>query len=107
VGGFLVDLDALQQAADGVTDTLTDVQNKNVGDIGQDAAAFGHDRLAETIGDFCTRWQLGVQHLSTDAQEISSRLSDCVLAYRQLDQAVGDHFAGILQRMDGPDPAAQ
>lgn len=106
-GGFRVDLNALQQAAQGVNDTLRDIQRRSVSDLGQSAASFGHGRLSETVGDFCDRWELGVQHLSTDVQEVAGRLSDCVEVYRQVDETAQEHLSGILQRATGDDPAAE
>jgi hypothetical protein len=51
--GFSVDLDALQNAAEGVTDTLNAMATKRVKDVDAAKSAFGHDKLGGTVGDFC------------------------------------------------------
>jgi hypothetical protein len=104
--GFRVDLGALEDAAIGINTTLNDLRATRVDDIDGRAADYGHDRLAETIADFCDRWQLGVDHLATDAQEIAGRLSHSVQAYLKVDQDAEGRMDGILQRQNGPDPAA-
>jgi hypothetical protein len=98
--GFRVDLAALQQAAQGVHDSLTDIQRKSVSTIGNDATNVGHDRLAETVTDFCGSWDAGIQHLATDARGAADQLSGCIKAYREADQVALDHLNEILA---GPD----
>jgi hypothetical protein len=105
--GFLVDLSALQQAAQGVNGILDAVGQQNVSDIKCDKSAIGHDNLAETVSGFCDRWNVGVGNLATDGREIAGRLSLSVNVYRSVEQGTRDHINGILQRSTGPDPAAQ
>ena len=104
--GFRVDLAALKNAADGVSGTLEQVNRRKVSDIDCDPQAFGHDRLAETVADFCDRWSQGVEHLATDAREISGQLTDCVASYEAADQEAQDRLGQILHG-GGHDPAAQ
>jgi hypothetical protein len=104
--GFRVDLGALEEASGGVNDTLGQLRRKKVSDIGGAKGDYGHDRLADTVSDFCQRWELGVEHLSKDAEEIGARLSQCVKAYLEVDKNLKGHLDGILQRPTGPDPAA-
>jgi len=106
-GGFLVDLFSLQQAADGVNGTLDEVGQQNVSAIKCGKSAMGHDHLADTVSDFCDRWQLGVDHLAKDGREIADRLSLSVTVYRRVEQGIRDHINGILQQSTGSDPAAQ
>jgi hypothetical protein len=105
--GFSVDLDALHKAAEGVTDTLNAVATKKVSDIQAPKAAFGHDELADTVADFCGRWEIGVEHLSSDGQQIVDRLNRSVLAYDTVEREAHHALTGILQRSTGSDPAAE
>jgi hypothetical protein len=105
--GFYVDLGALTKATEGVTDTINAMATKKVSDIDAPKDAFGHDGLADTVGSFCERWQIGVENLIKDAQEVAQRLNDSLNAYVHVDRVVQDAFDGPVQRSTGPDPAAQ
>ena len=105
--GFYVDLGALQNAAEGVTDTINAMATKKVSDIDAPKSAFGHDQLGDTVADFCGRWQIGVEHLAKDAREIADRLVASANAYLYVERTVQGSFDGILQTSDGADPAAQ
>jgi hypothetical protein len=105
--GFRVDLGALEDAAAGVNTMLSDLKAQKVSDIGAASGDYGHDGLAQTVGDFCGRWELGVEHLATDAQQVAGRLSLCVQAYLRVDQAAKGTFDGIVQHSTGADPGVQ
>lgn len=105
--GFSVDLAALQQAAEGVTDTLNTLATKKVSDIDADRSAFGHDKLGGTVSDFCERWQIGVEHLAKDGQEVADRLNMSVNAYAHVERDTHATFNGMLRQSTGADPAAQ
>jgi hypothetical protein len=105
--GFRVDLGALENAAEGINTTLNDLSRRRIDDLDGREADYGHDRLAETIADFCDRWELGVEHLATDGQEVAGRLSRSVQAYLKVDLAAKGQMDGIFQRSTGPDPAAE
>jgi hypothetical protein len=104
--GFRVDLGALEDAAIGINTTLNGLKAKRIEDLDGRKADYGHGGLAGTIADFCDRWELGVEHLATDGQEIAGRLSRSVQAYLKVDQAAKGRMDGILQRQTGADPAA-
>lgn len=104
--GFHVDLEALHDAADGVSGTLDQVRTRKVSDIACDKAAVGHDRLADAISGFCDRWSRGVDNLATDAQEIAGRLTDCANVYEAADQQARDQLDQVLEG-GGHDPAAR
>lgn len=59
-GGFYVDFTALREAAEGVN--LNAMATRKVSDIDAPKVAFGHDGLAGVVGDFCDRWEIGVEH---------------------------------------------
>jgi hypothetical protein len=105
--GFHVDLGALEEAAIGINTTLNDLKARRTDDLDGRAADYGHDRLADTITGFCDRWELGVEHLATDGQEIAGRLSHSVQAYLKADRNAKGRMDGILERRTGPDPAAE
>ncbi|MBB5157348.1 hypothetical protein [Saccharopolyspora phatthalungensis] len=107
VEGFRVDLTALTHASEGVRDTIDSMNRRRVRDIDCPADAFGHDRLAATVADFCEHWDQGVSDLTEDVKEISARLAQCVQVYRHTDEAAQVHFEGIVLRASGGDPAAQ
>jgi hypothetical protein len=105
--GFRVDLGALRRAADGVTETLDQLATKKVSDIDPKKTDFGDDDLGGTVSDFCDRWELGVEHLSKDVQEVAARLNVSVEAYLRTEQAAKAGLDGVLQASTGDDPAAQ
>jgi len=105
--GFSVDLEALRRAAEGVTDTLDAMATKKVSDIDATKSAFGHDKLAGTVSDFCDRWNIGVEHLAKDGQEVVDRLNASVAAYSHVERVVHQSLDGMLRQTDGPDPGAQ
>lgn len=102
--GFKVDLGALEDAAKGVNTVLNDLHQKKVKDLDGDKSDFGHDDLAGTVADFCDRWEIGVEHLAKDGQEIADRLSQSVAAYLRVDTHLEGYMDGILERLSGDDP---
>lgn len=105
--GFRVDMGALEDAAAGINTTLDDLQSKKVSDLRGTSNDYGHDALAETVSDFCDRWELGVENLAKDGQEIADRLSKSVQAYLEVDNHLKGYMDGILQRVSGGDPGVQ
>lgn len=103
--GFRVDVGALRHASDGIDGVLQDVRAENVTAIDPGVTAFGHTRLASSLAGFCDRWQLGVDNLATDGQEIAGRLRVSMNAYEQFERAAKQRLDSILQGT-GPDPGA-
>lgn len=104
--GFRVDLPALEKASAGINMTIEDLSLAKVDTLYGKSSVYGHDGLASTVADFCDRWEIGVEHLATDGQEVADRLSQSVQDYRKVDGAAAERFNGIVQRTTGPDPAA-
>lgn len=102
-GGFEVDLTSLARAADGVNGVIDDMQHSKVSGIGAD---YGNGDLAGVMGDFCSRWEIGVEHLTKDASEVASRLTQSAETYARAEHANVHMISGILQRGSGADPAA-
>lgn len=105
-GGFEVDLHALVEAAEGVNGTMADLQNNKVSDIGGSAVDFGDGDLAGTVSDFCARWEIGVEHLTNDAQQVANRLYLSAQAYAKAENTVIAQVKGVLESRTGTDPAA-
>jgi hypothetical protein len=106
-GGFQVDIGALERAAAGVDGTLDEASQQQVSDIPQDGAAFGHELLASTLANFCSRWQQGVDSLTKDGREIAARLTANVKIYRKAEQNIKDTITNGILDGPGPDPGAQ
>jgi len=79
--GFQVNIGALQEASDGVSAILLYLRYEKVSDIGGNGQGYGNDSLASAVSDFCNRWEIGVENLAKDTQEIASRLSLSAQAY--------------------------
>jgi hypothetical protein len=101
--GFSVDLGALENAASGVNTTLYQLQQKKVEDIDADEGDYGEGDLGGTVSDFCERWELGVENLAKDGQEIAGRLSKSVQQYLLIDKHLKGYMDGMLQRTSGED----
>ncbi|NUQ97741.1 MAG: hypothetical protein HOY79_14695 [Streptomyces sp.] len=104
--GFSVDLDALREAASGISSTLDAMATKKVSDIDAPKDDFGHDELASAVNDFCDRWNIGVSHLASDGAEVSDRLNHCVTNYEAAEQHIQLSTQGILESSSGKDPGA-
>lgn len=105
--GFSVDLGALENAAAGVNTTLNDLAAHKVSDLTGAAGDYGHAGLASIAADFCSRWELGVENLAKDGQQVGDRLSMSVRSYLQVDQGAKSMFDGILTHTTGADPGVQ
>jgi hypothetical protein len=102
--GFWVDMGALERAAAGIDGTLDEVAQQAVDSIPHSESAFGHERLAGTVADFCSRWQTGVDNLSKDGREIAARLTVSVRVYRKAEQSIQNKITNGILRGHGPDP---
>jgi hypothetical protein len=100
-GGFLVDLEALNQAADGVNGTVETFSRQQVSDIPYETAAVGHQELADSISSFLSGWQRGVQNLVSDATTIARSLVGSAAAYDRADTGVGNDAIKVVEASDG------
>lgn len=103
--GFRVDLYALHQAADGISRTVDHVATRPVDAMNADATVIGHDRLADAVADFASRWQLGVETLTESRRQVAARLVEAANAYERSDVAGRATADGIMGSPTGPDPA--
>jgi hypothetical protein len=104
--GFSVDLGALEDAATGVNFTINAIRKTKVDKLAGPPDDYGHDHLANTVKDFCDRWEIGVEHLAKDGMEVAQRLTDSVRDYLAADEAAKGRMDGVFTKPTGPDPAA-
>lgn len=104
-GGFTVDLTALVQAAEGVNGCIAAISGDKVSGLASSQGSYGNDALGSTISDFCSRWQIGVQNLTTDASQVAGRLALSAVAYAKAEKKNVAAISGIF-RGSGTDPAA-
>jgi hypothetical protein len=62
--------------------TLEELSVARIDSLDGDRGAYGDDDLAGAVVDFCDRWEIGVERLAVDGQEVADRLNQCVKAYR-------------------------
>lgn len=101
--GFSVDLNALEQAASGVSSLLTEFEGCAVTDIALTDTQVGHGGLANALSGFLNRWQYGVKSLASDGSEVSSRLTANVNAYRAAENDIHAHIQTINGELEGSD----
>jgi hypothetical protein len=104
--GFQVNLTALLEAAEGVNGAIAAMASNKVSDIGAPQANYGNEKLAGTASDFCSRWETGVQNLTTDGCQFASRLALSAVAYAKAEKKNVSAISGIMRRSNGTDPAA-
>jgi len=103
--GFMVDLTALVKAAEGINGTIAAVSSDKVSGIVGSPGSYGNEALGSAVSDFCSRWQIGVQNLATDANQVAGRLALSAVAYAKAEKKNVAAVSGIF-RGRGTDPAA-
>jgi hypothetical protein len=105
---FSVDLTELTRAADGVNEVLCEFSDLDLTRLPTGSGTVGDDGLASVLGDFCSRWERGVQHLVTEGRQISDRLNYAVRAYTAYEEANRNAAAkdGTVAG-NAPDPGAR
>jgi hypothetical protein len=105
---FSVDLTALERAAEGVNQVLYESSQMDLTQLPSGSATVGDDNLAGVLGDFCSRWERGIQRLVTEGQQIAERLGYAVYAYSTYEDATRHAAAeGGTVAGDAPDPGTQ
>lgn len=84
---FSVDLPALERAAAGVNEVLYEVSELDLTHLPTGSDVTGDSGLADTLGDFCSRWERGVMNLASDGKQIARRLGYAVYAYSAYEEA--------------------
>jgi hypothetical protein len=82
--GFTVDQAALRASAQGINDTIRELQGLGIAETGEVGRGFsqlalsglqaGESAVAQAFGDFCDRWSWGVRTLVQDANQFAARL---------------------------------
>lgn len=93
--GFDVQLVALDQAAQAVSQTMRDMESCAVEDIDGGADQYGHDGLHDAFEHFCDRWQYGVEVLIEDGDKIAKALNASMDAYINADSTVEQSMRSI------------
>lgn len=105
---FSVDLTALEQAAEGVSDVLGAFGGPGLTALPADTSVTGNSSVANALGDFCSRWEQGVQHLVTEGKQIADRLSYAAQAYAAYEDATRHAAAeGGTVAGNAPDPGTR
>jgi hypothetical protein len=96
--GFTVNPDSLNETAQGINDTLSDLDKLGFSETAGTGMGFtgltlselqlGHSGLTSAFRGFTGRWQWGVRSLVQDGNQISQRLGLNAGAYYQADQKV-------------------
>ncbi|WP_346056625.1 hypothetical protein [Amycolatopsis dongchuanensis] len=97
--GFSVDVDAVAEAATGITQSVSDQRSFHLRDLCGDSGLYGHQGVHDALMDFCVRWSDGLDVLTDDADRIGETLTKVVAAYRGTDEATA--------RTLGADPAQE
>lgn len=85
--GFDVQLAALDQAAQAISQTMQDMKSCEVEDIVGPANQYGHDGLHDAFEHFCDRWQYGVKVLVEDGDQVAAALTESKDTYVNADRA--------------------
>lgn len=85
--GFRVEVDAVDEAARGVTQSVQDQDNFELRGLCGEAGLYGHAGVHEALMDFAVRWSDGLDTLTRDAAAVGDALSRAVQAYRSIEEA--------------------
>jgi hypothetical protein len=95
--GFHVDVDSVDEAAMGITQSVQDQENFQLRGLCGDARLYGHAGLHDALTEFCVRWSDGLDTLTEDAAAIGDTLSRAAQVYRAVDETA----AGSLRSDPG------
>jgi hypothetical protein len=85
--GFHVEIDALDIAARGTTQSVHDQDTFELSGLCGDVTLYGHAGVHDALMDFCVRWSDGLDVLTEDADVIGDSLTRVANAYRSVDEA--------------------
>lgn len=85
--GWHVDVDKIDEAANGIHDSVQDQNNFELRGLCGDSDLYGHSGVHDSLMDFCVRWSDGLDTLTYDASKIGDALSRVSTAYRTVDEA--------------------
>jgi len=82
-----VDVDAIDNAAVGITQSVQDQESFELRGLCGDTELYGHVALHDALMDYCLRWSDGLDVLTEDASAIGQALSQVAQAYRTVDES--------------------
>jgi hypothetical protein len=85
--GWHVDVDEIDEAANGIRDSVRDQDSFELRGLCGDADLYGHPGVHDALMDFCVRWSDSLDTLTDDAGTIGDALSRVSHAYRTVDEA--------------------
>ncbi len=98
VDGFTVDRKALQETAQGINDTISELGilgfdeeadvGRGFGGLALSGLQVGYEGLQSSFGEFCSRWSWGIRTLVQDGNQIAQRLGLTAGAYNNAEQNV-------------------
>lgn len=83
--GFYVEIDALENAARGIAQTVHDQDSFELGELCGDIALYGHAGVHDGLMEFCVFWSGGLDVLTDDADAIGDSLTRVANTYRSVD----------------------
>lgn len=83
---FAVDLESLIKAAQGTAETVELFHDKDVSDLVPDKGSLGSDTVWDAVDDFQERWEMGMNNLCKDVEEIAGRLGKIAMNYAEFDK---------------------
>lgn len=114
--GFSVDPDALEETAQGISDTIGELKSVGMAVTAEEGHGFsnlaltgeqaGHPDVQSALDAFCQRWTWGVRTLVQDGNEFAQQLHLAAGAYHDME----DYAVGALKDLVvdiGGDPHAQ
>jgi hypothetical protein len=99
--GFRVNLSSLNDAAQGVSGTISLFDRQQVCDIPFNPEDAGRDDVAGCTSDFLSGWHRGVSNLAQDGKQISAHLTACVSVYSKTEDNVKN---AVTVQGTGTDP---
>jgi len=85
--GFHVDIQALDEAGSGITQSVADQDKSELAELCGAPGKYGHAGLHGALESFCERWSDGLDLLTGDAKAIGEMLGRVAQAYRAVDEA--------------------
>lgn len=92
---FEVDLPSLVEAAQGLNESLQLFRDKDVEDLVPTEDDLGSDVVWGAVDEFKNRWELGLNNLCHDVEEMAGRLGKIAMNYAELDKEGQDAMARV------------
>jgi hypothetical protein len=96
---FEVDLAALADAARGTAETVQLFKDQDVEDLVPSSGDLGSEVVAAAVETFRSRWELGMNNLVRDTEEISGRLGKVAANYADLDAAGHERLTAVAAQV--------